>query len=200
LQFGLAIPISQVSFSAIGGGDALNGDVGALVGLQYFHQFNQRLGLGLEFNYIDRSSNETFGLLPSGAAFVSGDSLVFLGEGRWTLRDHGAVRPYLQGGLGAHRTSETIDFRPFPGTYWATTFPFDTRRLIDDDLWGFASCVRFGVDFTLDHNASLGFDLSWLRLAGGTYQATPQGQTLGLTGVSGALNIISLAARIGFVL
>jgi opacity protein-like surface antigen len=200
LQFGLAIPISQVSFSPIGGGNALNGDVGAILGLQYLHQLGRRLGLGLEFEYADRSTNETFGLFPSGVAYVSGDSLIFMGEGRWDLRDHGSVRPYVLGGLGAHRTTETIDARPFPGSFWATTFPFDTRQLIDDDLWGLASCVRFGVDFPMDHNASVGFDLSWLRLGAGTFHATPQGQAVGLTGVSGALDIISLAARIAFVL
>ena len=60
--------------------------------------------------------------------------------------------------------------------------------------------MRFGVDFPLERNATLGFDLGWLHLAGGTYHATPQGQALGLTGVSGALEIISLAGRIGFSL
>jgi hypothetical protein len=200
LQFGLAIPISQVSFSAIGGGNALDGDVGAMLGLQYLHQFSRRLDLGVEFEYADRAQNQTFGLFPSGVASISGDSLIFMGEGRWNLRDHGKARPYLLGGLGAHRTTETIDVRPFPGNYWATTSPFDTRRLVDDDLWGLASCVRFGVDFPLDDKASLGFDLSWLHLTGGTYHATPQGQALGLGGVSGALDIISLAARIGFAL
>jgi hypothetical protein len=200
LQFGLAIPFSQVSFSSIGGGNALNGDVGGVVGLQYLHQFGRRLDLGAEFEYADRSDNQTFGLFPSGAADISGDSLIFMGEGRWNLREHGTVRPYLLGGLGAHRTTETIDARPYPGTYWANTPTFETRQLIDDDVWGFASCLRFGLDFPFDDRAGVGVELSWLRLAGGTYHATAQGQALGLTGVSGAVDIISLAARFSFVL
>jgi len=200
VQFGLAVPVSQVDFSATGGGNALNGGTGALFGLQYLHQFTRRLDLGLEFEYADRSVNGTYGLLPSAVTYVSGDSLVFLGEGRWNLRDHGTARPYLLAGLGTHRTSETIDARPFPGFYWAATPTFERRRLVDDDLWGFASCLRFGVDFDVEPNASLGFDLSWLRLDGGAYRATSQGQALGLSGVSGAVNIISLAGRIGFAL
>jgi hypothetical protein len=200
VEFGLSIPVSQVNFAGIGGGNAVNGDVGPLAGLQYLHQFDHHLSLGAEFEYADRSSNDTFSLSPTGEAHIYGDSEIFLAEGRWSLRDQGLARPYILGGLGAHRTSETIDVRPFPGFAWPATNTYEPRRLIDGDLWGFASCVRVGVDFHMDHSTSLGFDLSWLRLSGGTYAATSQGEAMGLTGISNPVHLITLAARLGFSL
>jgi hypothetical protein len=84
-QFGLAFPISQVGFSAIGGGSASHGDVGPVLGLQYLHQLNSGLGLGLGFDDTDRSKTDSFGLFPSGVAHVVGESLAFLGVGRYCV-------------------------------------------------------------------------------------------------------------------
>lgn len=198
LDFGLDAPLNSVDFSGIGGGTANNGDVGPLIGLQYLYFTSPRIGLGLELNYYDRSSTDSQGLLSNSFAHVSGDSLLLLGDLKLSLTDRGSMRPYLLLAGGAHRTTTTIDARPNPGFVWSDTLSDEPRRVVDGETWGPALSVRLGLDFGFAEPSVFALEAGWTGLADAGYQATGQGQALGLSGASGTLNFFTLAGRWGW--
>jgi hypothetical protein len=94
--------------------------------------------------------------------------------------------------------SATVDVRPSGN--WANTGTHETRRLIDDSAWTPAASVRVGADVAFDaiRPGIVTFEAGWTGLASARYAATPQGQTQGLSGISGPLNIVSFTARYGW--
>lgn len=197
---GPLVPLGGVDFHSIGGGDASNGDLGALIGLQYLRLLTPRLSAGLDVDYMSRSGTLSERLLPIAASSVFGDTWLALAVVRCSLRERGAARPFFLLGAGGHRTSTLIDARPHVGSAWADSQTRETRRLVDDGVWGPAASVRVGLDFVNDDGSPgiITFEAGWTGLASGHYDATPQGQSLGLSGVSGPINLFSVAARYGW--
>jgi opacity protein-like surface antigen len=199
LGLGMQFPISDVDLGEMtGGGKGLNGDIGPLIALQYLYQLDRGVGLGAEFDYLGRSHTDSLNLLANAVGQVSGDSVLFMAVGRVLLRKEGNARPYLAGALGAHRTSTVIDAQPLLGFVWNDTGTDEPRRLVDDSAWGLASSVRVGVDFFATSPTILGLELGWTRLGSATYKATTAGQDQGLSRVKGAIDMITLAGRLGF--
>lgn len=197
LGFGLIQPVSQIDFHPIGGGSADDGGFGAQIGAEYVRAVAPRLGAGFDADYFDRSGTVSPRLYPSGTASVGGDSWVMLGILRYSLTDRGRARPFLLAGAGGAYNTTTVDMRP---ATWADTGTHETRRLIDDSAWVPAASIRAGVDFNVDalDPGVLTLEVGWTGLASARYAATPQGEALGLGGVSGPLNILSFTARYGF--
>jgi opacity protein-like surface antigen len=197
LGFGLIEPVSRIDFRPIGGGSADNGDLGAGFGAQYVYFLAPRLGVGLDVDYLSRAGTLSERLFPRAAASVGGDTWLMLGILRCSLADRGSARPFILLGAGGGRTSETVDVRP---SVWADTGTHETRRLIDDSAWTPAASVRLGLDIgaAAFEPGLLTVEAGWTGLASARYGATPQGQALGLGGVSGPLNILSLTARYGW--
>ena len=198
LDFGLAAPLSGVDFSGAGGGTASNGDVGPLVGIQYLYYASPRVGWGLELNYYNRSATDSSNLLPNSFAHVFGDSLLLLGDLKYSLTEEGSVRPYLLLSAGTHRTTTTIDAHPISGFAWSDTLTDERRRLVDDSAWGPAAAVRLGLDFGFAEPAVFGLEAGWTGLWNAAYQPTGAGRALGLSGASGMLNFFTLAVRWGW--
>jgi hypothetical protein len=196
--FGLAAPLNDVDFSPIGGGTANNGDVGPAIGLQYLYLATPRTGWGLEFDYYGRGETDSPGLVPSANAHVFGDTLLILGVVKHSLIESGSVRPYLLLGAGAHRTSTTVDARPFDGFAWSDTGTDEPRRLIDASATGFAASARLGLDFGFADPGVFSLEAGWTMLASAEYGATPQGRALGLSGVRGPLNYFTFMGRWGW--
>ena len=198
LGFGLIQPVSRIDFHSIGGGSADNGDLGAQFGAQYVYFLSPRLGAGLDVDYFDRSGTLSERLFPSASASVAGDTWLMLGILRYSFTDRGIARPFVLVGAGGARNSETVDVRP--SGLWADTSTHETRRLIDDSAWTPAASVRLGLDFDVDAFAPgvVTLEAGWTGLAGARYGATPQGQKLGLSNISGPLNVISFTARYGW--
>ena len=194
---GLAAPLSDVNFGAIGGGSANNGDLGPLIGIRYLRSVTKRFAAGLDFDYLHRSGTDSPSLLPLANASVFGDNLVFLAIARWHLIDRGPMRPYLLGGAGISRSWTKIDAAPIPGFTWTDTNTDEVRRLVDDGAWAFASTARFGVDFDWDFAEPAVFSLEagWTGLESKRFSATRSGRDLGIESVSGRLNLFVLAAR-----
>lgn len=195
IDFGVTGPLSDVDFKPIGGGSAGNGDAGSVLGVQYLYYASRRLALGGGLQWLRRAATDSFGLLANTDANVFGDSLVFLGLMKYELLDWGAARPFMMWGAGAHRTSTLIDDTPNPGFAWSDTNTDETRRLIDDRVWGFAAQARLGVDFHAFDPGVFSFDVGWTTLAGSAYRATAAGRALGLDGVSGPIQILTVAGR-----
>jgi hypothetical protein len=198
IDFGLAAPLNDVNFSAIGGGSASNGDVGPLIGFQYLYFTSPRVGWGGEFHYCARSTTDSPGLLASSDSHVFGDTLLLLGVMKYSLVERGSVRPYVLLGAGAHRTSTTIDARPMPGFAWSDTQTDERRRLVDDSATGFAGSARLGLDFGFADPGVFALEIGWTALGSASYGATPQGQALGLSQVRGPLNYFTFAGRWGW--
>ncbi|HEX4048263.1 MAG TPA: hypothetical protein VH309_10540 [Elusimicrobiota bacterium] len=198
IDFGLAAPLSGVNFSAEGGGTANDGDVGPLIGLQYLYFAAPRVGLGLEVNDYNRSRTDSPNLWPNAFAHVSGDSVLLMGNVKLALTDQGSVRPYLLLAGGAHRTTTTVDVQPIPGFVWNDTGTNEPRRVVDGAAWGPALSVRLGLDFGFVNPGVFALEAGWTGLMNASYQATGQGQALGLSGGSGTLNYFTLAGRWGW--
>lgn len=198
LAFGLAAPLSSVDFSAIGGGSMRNGDVGPLLGLQYLRSLSPRLAVGGEFQYAARSEAFSQGLLTNSQTGVFGDTVLFLGELKYSLSARRGTRPYVLVGAGPGFNSTVIDARPNFGFVWSDTGTDERRRLIDGSAWGLAATARLGVDFDVSPSNVFSLEGGWTGLTGERYGATAQGQALGLSGVAAPLSYFTLAARFGW--
>lgn len=191
---GLVEPVSKVR---LGGGSADNGDLGLRLGARWAYLLTPRLGAGLEADYLSRSGTLSTRLYPAADARVAGDTWLMLAILRWSPRAAGAARPFLLLGAGGAWNKTTVDVRP---SSWADTGTRETRRLVDDSAWTPAASARLGVDVDLDP-ASPGFftfEAGWTGLAGARYRATPRGEALGISGVSGPLHMLSFSARHGW--
>lgn len=194
IGFGLAEPVTKVHFGAVGGGAADNGDLGAAFGAQYVHYLTPRLGAGVEADYVNRSGTFSTRLYPAADASVRGDTWLMLALLRYTLREHGAARPFVLLGAGGAWNKTIVDVKP---SQWADTGTRETRRLIDDSAWAPAASARLGVDLDLDA-AAPGFvtlEAGWTRVARAGYDATPRGRALGLEGIRALLSFASFTAR-----
>lgn len=195
--FGLAAPLNDVDFGAIGGGRANDGDLGPLIGVRYLRSVTPRFAAGVDLDYLHRAATDSPGLLPLANASVLGDNLLFMGIGRWHLIDHGTARPYLLGGVGLSRSWTRVEAAPIPGFAWTDTNTDETRRLIDDAAWAFAGTARLGLDLSWDFADPAVFTLEagWTALQRRTYAATRSGRDLGLDSVTSRLNLFTFAAR-----
>jgi hypothetical protein len=198
LDMGIAAPLSDIDFHPLGGGSASNGDVGAGLGLQYLRYVDAHWAFGADFQWLDRSETDSFGLLSNAHAHVSGDSVVFLGLFKYDILTQGDARPYVAAGAGFHSTNETIDARPDQGFVWSDTLTDEHRRLVDDTQTGPAGTVRLGVDFYVIEPSVLSFEAGWTALGGATYHATGQGKNIGVDGVSGPVHILTILFKWGW--
>lgn len=192
---GLAGPLSDVSFGAIGGGSANNGDLGPLVGMRYLRSTSSRFAAGFDLEYIHRGGTDSPGLLNLADASVMGDNLLFMPLARWYITEGGSARPYLLAGAGVSRAWTRIEASPIRGFAWTDTNTDETRRLIDDGVWALAGTARAGVDFDFAEPSIFGLEAGWTGLQSRRYAATRAGNDLGLQSVSGPLHLFVLAAR-----
>ncbi|MFI5349968.1 MAG: hypothetical protein ACHQ2Z_10525 [Elusimicrobiota bacterium] len=192
---GLIEPVSRIDFHPIGGGAADDGDLGVQLGAQYFCYLSPQIAAGLDVDYFDRTGTLSERLYPSAEASVSGETWMMLAAVRVTLADLNGARPFVLLGAGGGWNTTTIDVRP---SAWPDTGTHETRRLIDDSSLVPAASVRLGLDLDVVEPGTLIFETGWTGLASARYGATPQGQALGLSGVSGPLNILSFTVRYGW--
>jgi opacity protein-like surface antigen len=193
---GLAIPVSNIDFSGIGGTSVSNGTVGPLIGIQYIYQLSDQFGIGPEFDYFHRSGHHSNDLVPFAESEVSGDSFLLMAVARWLFTSTGYARPYISAGIGAHHSTTFVDAFPQPGFVWADTGTNETRRLIDGGVWSAVGSLRVGVNL-ISHDTVSAFEVGWSRLGSGTYPATPAGQFLGLTDVDRHIDAIMVNFRVG---
>lgn len=197
LGLGLAGPLSDIDFGAIGGGKANNGDLGPLIGLRYLRATSSRFAAGFDLDYAHRGGTNSPGLLPLADASVMGDNLLFMGIARWYIVPHGGARPYLLGGVGVSRSWTRVEASPIRGFAWTDTNTDETRRIIDGGAWAAAGTARLGIDFDWDFAGPtvFGLEAGWTGLQSRRYTATRAGNDLGLESVSGPLHLFVLAAR-----
>lgn len=193
LGAGFVEPVSKVR---LGGGTADNGDLGVQFLGQYAYALTPRLSAGVEGSYASRTGTLSTRLYPAADARVAGDAWLMLGLLHYSPWERGKARAFVELGAGGAWNRTTIDVRP---SVWADTGTRETRRVVDDDAWTPAAAVRLGVDLepaALD--GFMRFEVGWTGLARSSYGATPRGQALGLSGVRGALHMVSFGVRHGW--
>lgn len=203
LGVGFAIPTTRVSFAAAGGGTDSNGDTGLGLGVQYSYFVTPRLAAGFDLESLNRSPTGSQTLLPNTNTDLYGNTLLMLATARYSLTDHGNVRPYILAGIGPNRTSTIADSTPNLDSGWdddgdGIADSFETRTLVDESHWGLATTARFGLDFMLPDPALLSLEVGWTGLSNAAYTATPDGKALGLNDVTGKLSFVTIAARWGW--
>jgi hypothetical protein len=198
ISLGLSIPTGDVDFSAIGGGSASNGDVSAFAGGHYLYSVRPRLAWGFGVEYLARGPTDSPGLLASADSSVSGGSVVLMGLLKALLAQGDTVQPYVLAGLGAARSWTVIDSQPQPGFVWNDTGTDETRRLVDGRAWTPAGTARLGLEFWPSSPGVFSLEAGWTAMGAAHHGATPAGRALGLSGVSGALHIITIGGRWGW--
>jgi opacity protein-like surface antigen len=205
IGLGLTAPLSRVDFSSTGGGTDSNGDAGLMLGTQYNYYLTNKLAAGFNVELMNRSATGSQSLVPDASTDVSGNSFLVLATLKYSLLNRGAVRPYVLGGVGANRTSTVIDATPNPGGLWCedsdptcANGTAETRTLVDERKWGLATTARFGLDFVLADPALFSLEFGWTGMPNSSYSSTQRGKELGLTNVSGNLDVFTVAAKWGW--
>lgn len=198
LDLGLSIPTGDVDFSAVGGGTASNGDVSGAVGGHYLYFPTARLGWGFGVEYLARGPTNSPGLLPAADSEVSGGSVALLGLLKWMLGSGETVQPYALAGLGAARSWTVIDSQPRPGFVWSDTGTDEARRLVDGRAWTPAGTARLGLEFWPSSPGVFSVEAGWTAVGAAHHGATAAGRAIGLSGVSGAIHIITIGGRWGW--
>lgn len=203
-SFGFDAPVSDLDLTGVDfgggavGGRPSNGDVGPLLGLQYLYLLDRRLGVGGEFDWLHRGETASQSGIPFAQTDVSGDSVLFLALAKYSLLDHGGVRPYLAAGVGGHRTTLVVDATPNLGFSWSDTSTDETRRLYDAGAWGLAAAARVGVDFSVLSPSLFSLEIGWTGMTNGRYSPTSAGSALGLGDSRSPLQVLTFAGRWGW--
>lgn len=197
IDIGVGVPLDDVGFGSVGGGDAANGGVGPAVGFEYLAPASRRLMAGFTFGYFHRGRNDSGSGVPLAVTDVGGDTLLLMGMAKYVLKP-GPVAPYVRVGLGAHRTTTEVDVTPLLGFVWADTQTAETRTFVDDEAWGLATTARFGVEFDLTDPTFFAFEFGWLGLHNARYEPTPLGASSGISGGKPFLDNVVVAGRWGW--
>lgn len=197
-DLGLNIPYGRISERSVGGGTSDVGDTGFLGGLTYLYRTSPRVAWGAGFEYAGRSAADTGSLFPGYVSSAYGDTLLLMGYFKYTLSNHGMVRPYIMPGIGAAYTSLFVDARPDFGFGWPDTATDETRRLIDQDRWTGAAQVKLGIDFYFNEPYFACLEVGWTGVPSATYAATADGENIGAASVSSGINSLTIAGRWGW--
>jgi len=192
-------PISGLDFQSTGGGSDDNGGAGVSFGGEYLQRLSPRWSGGFNLDYMYREGIASQSLLPASSTDVFGHTLLMMPVAKFNFIEKGAVRPYILGGLGVNRTSTVIESTPDLGFEWSDTHTAETRTLVDQAHWGFASTLRTGLDFYMPWNPQIwSLEFGWTHIANSAYGATAAGQDLGLQSVTGKLDVLTVGMRVGW--
>lgn len=172
-------------------------DGGGVIGGQflYFITDTPSLALGFDISHAGFDDHDSFQLLTNRYTQSSADSTSGLFIARLSY-PKGHVRPYIQGGLGAHHTRLSLDGTPINGTSWSDTGTTETRSLLDDGHMGAAAEGAVGVYFYFSEKFFIGVEYKVLALMGKDFSPTNAGVREGLLSPDGGVG----ESAIGFTL
>ncbi len=205
LGLGLAVPLNDADIKSIDGGTSggTNGTIGPLVRIEYLYYQYPQAAFGGSFDYFHRSADGRTGPVSTNNLQltnmeVSGDSVLFQAIAKYTFTDHGRTRPYVRGGIGFHHSWTDIEARPQSGFAWSDTGTSEHRTVINGAATGLAGSLSVGLDFNYGAPSNFGVELGWLGLSSETYGTTAFGDSLGLQGFSGPIQVFSFLGRWGW--
>jgi hypothetical protein len=201
-------------FQIYGGGAALAGryhqpgvnkdeqdyaDGGGVIGGQFLYFVTDKpcLALGFDISHAGFDDHDSSQLLANRFTSSSADSTAGLFIARLSY-PKGHVRPYIQGGIGAHHTSLSLDGTPINGSTWSDTPTTETRSLLDDGHMGVAAEGAIGVYFYFTERFFLGVEYKEVDLLGKDFVPTNAGVREGLLNPDGSVAESAIGFTLGF--
>jgi len=199
-------------FQIYGGGAGLDGhyhqpgvnrdeqdyaDGGGIIGGQFLYFFHDSpcLAAGFDISHAGFGNHDSTELLANRATQSSADNTTGLVVLRLSY-PKGHFRPYIEGGVGAHHTSLSLDGAPINGTTWSDTGTAEPRTLVDDGHMGAALEGAIGIHIYFTEQFFIGAELKILSLGGKDFTPTPAGIHEGLLDPRGGVS----ESGIGFML
>jgi opacity protein-like surface antigen len=204
----------DVMFQIYGGGAALGGryhqpgvnkdeqdyaDSGGVIGGQFLYYVTDSpcLALGFDVSHTSFDSHDSNQLIPTLFTQSSADNTTGVFVAR-LVYPKGRVRPYIQGGLGAHHTSLTLNGTPTNPSGWNGTGAMETRALFDDGHIGPAVEGAIGVHVYVTTRFFVGVEYKVIDLIGKDFTPTAAGQLQGLTNTDGTVSESAIGLMLGF--
>jgi hypothetical protein len=200
-------------FQIYGGGAGLNGhydragvsrdeedyaDGGSLIGGQFLYFFHDSpcLAAGFDISHADFAKHDSTQLLTNRLTRSSASDTTGLAILRLSYPS-GHFRPYVQGGVGAHSTSLTLQAIPINATTWRDAATTETRNLYDDGHVGPAMEGAVGIHIFFTERFFVGVELKVLSLIGKDFIPTAAGVTEGLGNTRGSVSESGLGLMLG---
>jgi len=193
-RFGISQPLEKVE----GQGTELNGGSGMVFGADYIRKVLPRLGLGLEYSYVQRQGRDSAALVSGALSKVSGEDHLILAMAKWFILPQSLFQPYVGAGVGVGISRLKVVSEPAVGFPWTATGTTDGRTVVDSTDTGFAFGLRGGADAALTKGLSIGAELGYTRVGGLNYPLTGPGQQVlpGLSGFKAASGSYHFAGRL----
>lgn len=204
----------EVMFQIYGGGAALGGrydrpgvnkdeqdyaDGGSVIGGQFLYYVTDSpcLALGFDISHSRFDSHTSVQLVPNLLTNSSADNTTGLLVAR-LVYPKGRLRPYIQGGIGAHHTSLTLEGEPMNPSVWSDTGTSEERALYDNGHLGAAFEGAIGLHIYLTERFFIGAEYKVIDLLGKEFTPTPAGQLEGLTNTDGNVSESAIGFMLGF--
>src|ERR1019366_7374035 len=173
-------------------------DGGSVIGGQYLYYISDSpcVAVGLDVSHAGFDTHESFRLLDNRFTQSSADNTTGVFVSRLAY-PKGRVRPYIQGGIGAHHTSLTLDGTPISAPGWADTGTFETRSLVDSGHIGPAFEGAVGLHVYLTERFFIGAEYKVLTLLGKEFTPTAAGRQEDLATPNGSVGISAIGLMLG---
>ncbi len=180
------------------GGDELVADGGGTWGGQYVYFFKDKpvMGIGIDAFGTNLDDRKTLSLVRGAEASSYLHTRVFLAILKVAFPT-GRLRPYIFGGLGAHRTHTFLSATPYGSFTWSDTGTTERRVLIDENKTSLAVGYGIGLDAFITEHFFLGAEYRGTFLGHKEYDAHPGATAAGLRFEDDGLNVQALLLRAG---
>jgi opacity protein-like surface antigen len=174
-------------------------DGAGVIGGQFLYYIldNPCLAVGVDVSHAGFDSHKSGQLLTNRNTQSSADSTVGVFVAR-LVYPKGRIRPYIQGGLGVHHTSLTLEGTPINSPGWQDTGTMETRPLVDDGHVGPAIEGAIGVHVYVTERFFVGAEYKVLDLVGKDFTPTAAGRLEGLATPAGSTTESAIGLMLGF--
>jgi len=204
----------EMMFQIYGGGAGLSGryhqpgvskdeqdyaDGGSVIGGQFLYYVadNPCLALGFDISHASFDSHDSNQLLLNRFTQSSADNTTGLAVAR-LVYPKGRVRPYIQGGLGVHHTSLTLNGTPTNPSGWNDTHTLETRDLLDEGHIGPAVEGAIGLHVYVTERFFIGAEYKVIDLIAKDFSPTAAGSQEGLLTTQGTTSESAIGFMLGF--
>ena len=204
----------ETMFQIYGGGAAMGGryhqpgvsrdeedfaDGAGVLGGQFLYYISESpcLAVGFDVSHAGFDSHDSYRLLADRFTQSSADNTTGVFVAR-LVYPKGRVRPYIQGGIGAHHTSLSLDGTTVNSSVWEETNTTETRSLVHDGHVGPAFEGAVGAHLYLTDRFFIGAEYKVLSLIGKKFTPTPAGRLEGLSAPDGSVGISAIGLMLGF--
>lgn len=202
IQLGAFRPTAGFGITGVTGeGGERFGGMGFLFAADYFHAVTSLLSAGLEGLYLNRGNYEMKNLpfsnqFAGASTQVRGNTMAILALLR--LRAPGTgYRPFMIGGIGAHRTTMDVYMLSPPGTFWGAGFGPE-MHVVQGKSTGPIGVLRGGIERAWADGGTLALEAGWVVIPAGTYNRTVLGTLMVPNDIVSRGDGLSISAKFGY--